>query len=307
MISAYEFEGRVKAGQPLTRSEMEGLLVSPNLVEVGALAEKARKARCGDVVTYGRVLGSDRGQTGVRPGSDRGQTPLGDPGEIRLGGTPASLEEAREWVRALAGKPAAVPLTAFSLADLVELVSGDHLALAALAAALHEDGLEAIAEVPLDGIGDTENAIEVVRAVQHGGLAAWRATVRDAAKLAARLDVIERAAEVQRETSAFRAFAPLPRVDPAASPGTGFDDVRTVAAARLMASAIPSIQLDWGLYGPKLAQVAINYGASDIDGVNPMDDGSLGHRRSPVEDIERQIRAAFAVPVRRNGRYERLS
>ena len=131
--------------------------------------------------------------------------------------------------------------------------------------------------------------------------------MKDAAALALRLDVIERAAEVQRQTSAFRAFAPLPRLDPAASPGTGFDDVRTIAAARLMAASIPAIQIDWSLYGPKLAQVAITYGASDIDGINPMDDVSLGQRRSPVEDIERQIRAAFAVPVRRNGRYERLS
>ena len=307
MISAREFEGRVKAGEALTRPEMERLLVSPNLVEVGALAETARKARCGDVVTYGRV-GSDRGQTGVRPGSDQGQTRVaGDPGEIRLTGKPASVAEARERVKAAAAWSKGIPLTAYSLADLIELVSGDHLELASLAAGLREDGLEAIAEVPLDALGDTENAIEVVRAVQHGGLAAWRATLRDAAALAARLDAIERAAEVQRETSAFRAFAPLPRLDPAASPGTGFDDVRTVAAARLMVPAIPSIQLDWGLYGPKLAQVAINYGASDIDGINPMDDESLGHRRSPVEDIERQIRAAFAVPVRRNGRYERLS
>jgi aminodeoxyfutalosine synthase len=171
---------------------------------------------------------------------------------------------------------------------------------------LREDGLEAVAEVPLDALGDTENTIEVVRAVLHGGLGAWRATVSTAANLATRLDLIERAAEVQRETGAFRAFAPLPIEDPASSPGTGFDDVRTVAAARLMAAAIPAIQLDWQRHGPKLAQVAITYGASDIDGINPIDDVSLGHRRSPVEDIERQIRAAFAVPVRRNGRYERL-
>jgi aminodeoxyfutalosine synthase len=164
-----------------------------------------------------------------------------------------------------------------------------------------------VAEVPLDALGDTENAIEVVRAVLHGGLGAWRATVTSAATLATRLDLIERAAEVQRETGAFRAFAPLPGEDPAASPGTGFDDVRTVAAARLMAAVIPAIQLDWQRYGPKLAQVAITYGASDIDGISPIDDASLGHRRSPVEDIERQIRAAFAVPVRRNGRYESLS
>jgi hypothetical protein len=31
---------------------------------------------------------------------------------------------------------------------------------------------------------------------------------------------------------------------------------------------------------------------------------SLGPRRSPREDVERQIRAAFAEPAERNGRYE---
>ena len=70
---------------------------------------------------------------------------------------------------------------------------------------------------------------------------------------------------------------------------------------------MPAIQVDWPLYGPKLAQVALTYGASDVDGVSAIDDESLGTRRSPREDIERQIRAAGGVPVARNGRYERLA
>jgi 2-iminoacetate synthase ThiH len=57
------------------------------------------------------------------------------------------------------------------------------------------------------------------------------------------------------------------------------------------------------LYGPKLAQVAIAYGADDIDGVAAVDTLQLGHRRSPREDIERQIRAAGAAPMERDGRY----
>jgi 2-iminoacetate synthase ThiH len=57
------------------------------------------------------------------------------------------------------------------------------------------------------------------------------------------------------------------------------------------------------LYGPKLAQVAIAYGANDIDGVSPVDAPDQGPRRSPREDVERQIRAAFAAPVARDGRY----
>jgi 2-iminoacetate synthase ThiH len=71
-----------------------------------------------------------------------------------------------------------------------------------------------------------------------------------------------------------------------------------------MCRSISLIQVDWPLYGPKLAQVAIAYGANDIDGIAAVDPPDLGTRRSPREDIERQIRAAFATPVERNGRYE---
>ena len=105
------------------------------------------------------------------------------------------------------------------------LAGSDHLALADLAKALRADGLEAVAEVPLDGLGDTENVIEVVRAIRHGGLLAWRATVASAS-IDRRLDLLERAVVVQRETSAFKAFAPPRRSSD--TPATGYDDVRTV-------------------------------------------------------------------------------
>jgi 2-iminoacetate synthase ThiH len=67
------------------------------------------------------------------------------------------------------------------------------------------------------------------------------------------------------------------------------------------------VQVDWLLHGPKLAQVSILYGANDLDGVAAEDDLTLGPRRTPREEIHRQIRAAGAVPVERNGRYERLA
>jgi aminodeoxyfutalosine synthase len=197
-----------------------------------------------------------------------------------------------------------IPLTGFSLGDLLTFVGGDHLELADLARTLRADGLEAVAEVPLDRLGDTENAIEVVRAVAHGGLGAWRATVTRAS-MTDRLDLIARAIDIQSQTGVLRALAPLPRIDPADTPSTGYDDVRTIAVARIWARSIPAIQVDWPLSGPKLAQVAIAYGADDIDGIAATDDLQLGRRRSPREDMERQIRAAAAVPVERNGRYDR--
>jgi aminodeoxyfutalosine synthase len=286
-----DIEARLAAGETISRADADRLQ-GADILTLGGLAETARRARSGDRVTYGRVCVIDAGTAGI----DRGAA-----GEVRLAGRPASAGEARARVtqaRALAGD---VPLTGFSLADLLQLVGGDHIALADLAAALCADGLEAVAETPLDGLGDTENAIEVVRAVVHGGLGAWRATV-DAAEPDARLDLIDRAEAIQRETGAFRALAPLPRRDPIDQPATGYDDVRTVAIARLM-SSIPSVQVDWPLYGPKLAQVAIAYGANDIDGIAATETLARGPRRAPRQDIERQIRAAGGEPVERDGRY----
>ena len=61
---------------------------------------------------------------------------------------------------------------------------------------------------------------------------------------------------------------------------------RAGAAGR--AANIESIQVDWPLYGPKLAQVALTVGADDVDGVAAVDPGVLGTRRSPIEEIQRQ-------------------
>lgn len=293
MSSLEDVENRIRAGEALTRPELEQLLASPDLVGLGLLGEAARKARRGETVTYGRVFVLENG------------TPVSDApaaGEMRLVRTPESVDDARQRVRAAAPHAGRSVLTGFSLADLLDLVGHDHLALADLSRDLRSDGLEAVAETPLDRLGDTENLVEVVRAVTHGGLGVWRATV-DRATLAERLELVERAATLQRETGVLRAFAPLPRIDPADTPATGYDDVRTVVAARLMCPHIPAIQVDWPLYGPKLAQVAIAYGADDIDGISVVDALNLGARRSPREDIERQIRSAFAVPVERDGRY----
>lgn len=287
-----EFEAIVQAGTPLTRAQAEALLTSPDLVGLGMLGELARQGASGDRVTYGRVT--------ILSGA-RAPAP-GDAGEIRIMAEPASTEDARRLVREAAALAGAVPLTGFSLGDLLNLAGSDHLALAELARVLRQDGLGAVAEAAMDTLGDTDHAIEVVRAALHGGLDVRRATIARAS-IDQRLELIERAAAIQRETSALKAFAPLPRLDPADNPATGYDDVRTIAIARLMCRSIPFIQVDWPLYGPKLAQVAIAYGANDIDGISAVDTAQLGSRRSPREDIERQIRAAFATPVERDGRY----
>ena len=88
-------------------------------------------------------------------------------------------------------------------------------------------------------------------------------------------------------------------------PTTGYDDVKRVALARIIVTNVPSIQVDWALYGPKLAQVALTVGADDVDAVSAEDDESQGRRRAPLEEIQRNIRAASQDPVERNGRFDK--
>lgn len=293
MIEVQDLEARAARGDAFTRADAGRVMACPDLVTVGVLGETARKATHGDTVTFCRVARI----TGEALPAERG-----DAGEVRIDRAPASLDEARAAVRAARTFAAGAPLTGFSLGDLLALAGGDHLVVADAARALRADGLEALA-APLDRLGDTENAIEVIRAAAHGGLGVWRAVV-DQSSAGTRLDLIERAAAIQAATGVFRAFAPLARLDPRDTPSTGYDDVRVIAVARLVCRSIPSIQVDWSQYGPKLAQVAIAYGADDLDAVSPVDVLQLGHRRSPAEDVRRQITTAFAVPAERTGRFE---
>lgn len=294
MTDLTDLETKAAAGQPFTRADAERLMTCTDLISIGTIGEAARKAKRADRVTWGRVCVL---------GAEPGPASCGEAGEVRLTGRPGSIDDARSRVRAARTFAGLVLLTGFSVADLVALAGHDHMALADLARTLVADGLEAVAELPLDRLGDTEHVIEIVRALRHGGLGVWRATVESAAP-ADRLGLIERAVAIQQSTSALKAIAPLPRHDPRETPSTGYDDVRTIAVARVMCPGTMAVQVDWPLYGPKLAQVALAYGADDVDGVAAADDASLGARRSSGPDVERQIRAAFATPFERNGRFE---
>jgi aminodeoxyfutalosine synthase len=135
-------------------------------------------------------------------------------------------------------------------------------------------------------------------AAAAAGLPVLRLTVeRSAADT--RFEQLERASMCCR-AGRFEAFAPLPRRVTAATPTTGFEDVRQVALARLLVD-VARIQVDWPLYGPKLAQVGLTFGADDVDGVSPLEETGEGRRRAPLEEIRRNIAAASGEPIERDG------
>jgi len=82
------------------------------------------------------------------------------------------------------------------------------------------------------------------------------------------LDMLRRA---QDETGGFMTFIPLafhPRNTELAdlSRTTGVDDLKNIAVARLFLDNFDHIKAYWVMIGPKLAQVALSFGADDIDG-----------------------------------------
>jgi aminodeoxyfutalosine synthase len=193
-----------------------------------------------------------------------------------------------------------VPVSAYSLDDLEALAGREHVTLRALLEELRRVGLELIAAAPFDRLRDPRLAIEEVNIA---GLTLARLTIQQLPS-ADVPELYRRIAALQHDVGVIRAFAPLPRTVNPAVPTTGYDDVRRIALARLFISNIPSIQVDWALYGPKLAQVALTVGADDVDAVSPLDDASEGRRRAPLEEIRRNIAAAALEPVERDGRFD---
>ena len=262
------------------------ILETPNLIEAGVAGDEVRRRKHGARTTFVRVLE-------VHVDAPLKALPQGaQPGEIRIVGTPSSLDAAAAAVRAAVAVAGAIPVTGYSVADLA--ACGE---LQGVARRLKIEGLAAVAHLPLDLLGDVEFA---VKAVAEGGLPINVMTVH---KLddELRMEICERARLCQERQGGFKAFAPLPRSMSVTKPTTGYDDVKMVALARVMCSNVPSIQVDWQLYGPKLAQVALTVGADDVDNVSAIDPGVLGTRRSPLEEIKRNITAAALEPVERDG------
>ena len=277
----------------VNENEALAILAEPNVIAVGARGDEERRRRHGVKTTFVRVFE-------VHVDAVPASLPSGaTAGEIRVMGKPASVAAAVAAIKAARALAGTIPLTAFSLADLADLVDGSAASLTDLAGRLAAAGLEIVAEAPVDALADPVGA---VRAVRDGGLLVPRLTVREMAE-DDRVRLVSLARDIQSAVGGVRAFAPLPRVTSVAQPTTGYDDVKVIAMARLLAGNIDSIQVDWPLYGPKLAQVALTMGADDVDGVSALE-GDLGRRRSPIEEIRGNVFAAGLQPVERDGLFE---
>jgi len=224
-------------------------------------------------------------------------------GELRIVGAPRSGTAAVARVREVAASAGGTVVTGFSLHDLERLSVQEGVTLRALLEDLRGAGLELVADAAVDLLQDARRSIEEVNIA---GLALARLTLDQSTSNDA-MPLLKAVVDLQRSVAVLRAFAPLPRRINPAAPTTGYDDVKRIAMARIVVDNVPSIQVDWALYGPKLAQVALTVGADDVDAVSPDGAAAEGPRRAPLEEIRRNIRAAGLEPMERNGRFDALT
>ncbi len=131
-----------------------------------------------------------------------------------------------------------------------------------------------------------------------------------------RVDHLVRLRELQDTTGGFQTFIPLPfhpdgtRLADLRKPSS-FDDLRTMAVSRLMLDNVPHVKAYWVSLGVGTAQIALGYGADDLDGTVRHeliyhDAGSQAPEVLGVEQLCRLIAEAGRQPVERDSLYRRV-
>jgi aminodeoxyfutalosine synthase len=132
-----------------------------------------------------------------------------------------------------------------------------------------------------------------------------------------RADHLLRLRAVQDETHGFQTFIPL-AFHPNNTPlehlprTTGLTDIKQIAVSRLLLDNFPHIKAYWQMMTPKIAQIALRFGADDIDGTVIEekiyhDAGATTPQGMRRRDLERLIREAGREPFERDTMYRTVT
>src|SRR6478672_3504498 len=128
-----------------------------------------------------------------------------------------------------------------------------------------------------------------------------------------RVDHLLKLRALQDETGGFQTFIPL-AFHPENTPldhlpvTTGLTDNRQIAVSRLVLDNFPHIKAYWQMMTPKIAQIALRFGADDLDGTVIEekiyhDAGATTPQGMRREELTRLIREAGREPVERDTMY----
>ncbi len=131
-----------------------------------------------------------------------------------------------------------------------------------------------------------------------------------------RIDHLLRLRELQDETGGFQTFIPLAfhpdNSDMAHLPRpSGVMDLKVMAISRLMLDNFPHIKAYWVMLGLKTAQIALSFGADDIDGTVVHEKiyheaGAETPQEVTLAEIRRLIEEAGRIPIERDTLYHRV-
>jgi aminodeoxyfutalosine synthase len=132
-----------------------------------------------------------------------------------------------------------------------------------------------------------------------------------------RVDHLLKLRALQDETGGFQTFIPL-AFHPENTPlghlpvTTGLTDIRQIAVSRLMLDNFPHIKAYWQMLTPKIAQIALRFGADDLDGTVIEekiyhDAGATTPQGMTRKQLCRLITEAGRVPVERDTLYHAVT
>ncbi|MCK4837285.1 MAG: aminofutalosine synthase MqnE [Desulfobulbaceae bacterium] len=131
-----------------------------------------------------------------------------------------------------------------------------------------------------------------------------------------RIEHLDMLRKAQDETGGFLTFIPLafhPKNTELAdlSKTTGIDDLRNIAVARCFLDNFPHIKAYWVMIGPKMAQVALSFGADDVDGTVKEEiithmAGADTDQAMSRDQLLKMIREAGRQPIERDTLYNTI-
>ena len=345
---------RVRSGRRISPDDALALLRSPDLMQVGRLANLVREEKNGNLAYYNvnrhinhtnvcvyhctfcafrRDGHEDDAYTlsvddflARAEGSER-VTEIHTVGGVNLDLRLPYFEELYSRVKARYPHLSMKSLTAVEIHDLARVEGMSYT-----------DVLTRLRAAGLDSLpgGGAEIFAERVRKRTCGGKAnaeEWLAVHAAAHRIGLRsnatmlyghietdeeiVDHMVRLRELQDRTGGFQVFIPLayqPENNPlkVAEFTTGARDLRVIAASRVFLDNFDHIKAYWVMLGVKTAQLALAFGADDLDGSVQWE--TISHEAgatSPmcltVEDLRQLIREAGRDPVERDTHYRVLS
>ena len=231
-----------------------------------------------------------------------------------------------DLIRGLKQRFPLVHLKAFTMVELSFFAKRYKMPVTDVILALKEAGLDSCpgggAEIFADRVRhiicdhkiDGDEWLEIAREVHKAGLRSNATMLYGHVENDEdRVDHLMKLRALQDETRGFQTFIPL-AFHPDNTPlqhlprTTGFADIKNIAVSRLVLDNFQHIKAYWQMLTPKIAQIALRFGADDLDGTVIEekiyhDAGATTPQGMRRTELERLIREAGREPVERDTLY----